>query len=116
MAGGVLAGRAGCRDGRRRRRRHLPRPRPALGGARPFANQHLSGGPGGLAHILEHLGPPTERWWRDLGQVTLTPELAATLVDGVRDELGDLDGSALAARRDSVLAALLEAKSRTELP
>jgi hypothetical protein len=23
-----------------------------------FANQHLSGGPGGLAHILEHLGPP----------------------------------------------------------
>ena len=29
-------------------------------------NQHLSGGPGGIAHILEHLGPPTEAWWRDL--------------------------------------------------
>ncbi len=24
----------------------------------PFVNQHLSGGPGGLAHVLEHLGPP----------------------------------------------------------
>lgn len=82
----------------------------------PFVNQHLSGGPGGLAHILEHLGPPTERWWRDLGQVTLTPELATTLVDGVHAELGDLDGPALAARRDAVLAALLEVKSRTELP
>ena len=26
----------------------------------PFVNQHLSGGDGGLAHILEHLGPPTQ--------------------------------------------------------
>jgi carnitine 3-dehydrogenase len=66
----------------------------------PFLNQHLSGGPGGIAHILEHLGPPTEAWWRDLGQVTLTPELAAKLV----------------ARRDAVLTALLAAKARTELP
>ena len=32
----------------------------------PFVNQHLSGGPGGLAHVLEHLGPPIEAWWRDL--------------------------------------------------
>ena len=48
----------------------------------PFLNQHLSGGAGGIAHILEHLGPPTEAWWRDLGGVTLTPELAAKLVAG----------------------------------
>ncbi|GAA1391376.1 3-hydroxyacyl-CoA dehydrogenase NAD-binding domain-containing protein [Pseudonocardia kongjuensis] len=82
----------------------------------PFANQHLSGGPGGLAHVLEHLGPPTERYWRDLGRVTLTPELARTLVDGVHDELGDTDPAELAARRDAVLAELLDAKSRTDLP
>ena len=44
----------------------------------PFVNQHLSGGPGGLAHDLEHLGPPIEAWWRDLGQPDLTPELDAT--------------------------------------
>ncbi|MCU1359251.1 MAG: 3-hydroxyacyl-CoA dehydrogenase, partial [Ilumatobacteraceae bacterium] len=24
----------------------------------PFATQHLSGGPAGIAHVLEHLGPP----------------------------------------------------------
>lgn len=53
----------------------------------PFANKHLAGGPGGIAHDLEHLGPLTEKWWRDLGQVTLTPELAAKLVAGVDEEL-----------------------------
>ena len=81
----------------------------------PFANQHLSGGPGGIAHVLEHLGPPTEAWWRDLGQVTLTPELVAKLVAGVDEELADVDPAELVARRDAVLTALLEAKARTDL-
>jgi 3-hydroxyacyl-CoA dehydrogenase len=81
----------------------------------PFLNQHLSGGPGGIAHILEHLGPPTEAWWRDLGQVTLTPELNAKLVAGVDDELAGVDPAELIARRDAVLTALLAAKARTGL-
>ena len=81
----------------------------------PFVNQHLSGGPGGLAHVLEHLGPPTEAWWRDLGQVTLTPELNAKLVSGVDDELAGIDPAELVARRDAVLTALLAAKARTGL-
>ncbi len=82
----------------------------------PFANQHLSGGPGGLAHVLEHLGPPTERWWRDLGQVTLSPELATTLVAGVDDELAGRDPVVLAAARDAVIDQLLAAKARHDLP
>ena len=82
----------------------------------PFLNQHLSGGPGGIAHDLEHLGPPTEKWWRDLGQVTLTPELVAKLVAGVDEELAGVDPAELAARRDVVLNALLAAKAQTELP
>jgi len=82
----------------------------------PFANQHLSGGPGGIAHILEHLGPPTEKWWRDLGQVTHTPELKAKIVAGVDEELAGVDPAELVARRDAVLNALLAAKARTELP
>ena len=81
----------------------------------PFANQHLSGGPGGIAHVLEHLGPPTEAWWRDLGQVTLTPELVAKLVAGVDEELAGVDPAELVARRDAVLTALLDAKARTDL-
>ena len=82
----------------------------------PFVNKHLSGGPGGLAHDLEHLGPPTEKWWRDLGQVTHTPELIAKLVAGVNDELAGIDPAELVARRDAVLTALLAAKARTDLP
>ena len=31
----------------------------------PFATQHLSGGEGGIAHVLEHLGPPMVEWWAD---------------------------------------------------
>jgi 3-hydroxyacyl-CoA dehydrogenase len=81
----------------------------------PFLNQHLSGGPGGLAHILEHLGPPTQEWWRDLGRVTLSPELNAKLVSGVDDELAGIDPAELVARRDAVLTTLLAAKARTGL-
>ena len=81
----------------------------------PFLTQHLSGGPGGIAHNLEHLGPPIEAWWRDLGQVTLTPELNAKLVSGVDDELAGIDPAELVARRDAVLTTLLAAKAQTGL-
>ncbi|MEV6876208.1 3-hydroxyacyl-CoA dehydrogenase NAD-binding domain-containing protein [Amycolatopsis sp. NPDC051128] len=83
----------------------------------PFANQHLSGGAGGLAHVLRHLGPPTEAWWRDLGRVHLTPELAETLVAGVDAELAGTDHDRLVAARDAVLDRLLAAKAaQPDLP
>ena len=82
----------------------------------PFLNQDLSGGPGGIAHILEHLGPPTEKWWRDLRPVTLTPELIDTLVAGTADELAGVDRATLVGRRDTVLLALLAAKAGVDLP
>jgi carnitine 3-dehydrogenase len=80
----------------------------------PFATQHLSGGPGGLAHVLEHLGPPMVEWWDDLGTPELTPELVATLVEGVRQELGGRE-QAVAATRDQALRELLETKARLGL-
>ncbi len=83
----------------------------------PFLNQHLSGGAGGLAHVLAHLGPPTEEWWRDLGRVHLTPELAETLVAGVDAELAGTDDHALVTARDAVLHHLLAAKAaQPDLP
>ncbi len=33
----------------------------------PFMNLHLSGGAGGIEHLLAHLGGPIEDWWKDLG-------------------------------------------------
>jgi carnitine 3-dehydrogenase len=82
----------------------------------PFANQHLSGGTGGIAHVLEHLGPPTEAWWRDLRSVKLTPELVAKLVAGVSAPRAGDDRSELVERRDAVLHALLAAKNDVDLP
>jgi carnitine 3-dehydrogenase len=77
----------------------------------PFLNQHLSGGPGGIAHILEHLGPPTERIWETLGTPRMTPELAARIVAGVDEELAGRDLDAIVAERDRVLLQLLAAKA-----
>jgi carnitine 3-dehydrogenase len=80
----------------------------------PIATQHLSGGPGGLAHVLDHLGPPMVDWWADLGSPELTPELVATLVDGVREELGGRE-RAVQAARDRGLREILATKERLGL-
>ena len=80
----------------------------------PIATQHLSGGPGGLAHVLEHLGPPMVDWWADLRQPELSPELTGRLVDGVVAELNGQEREVLA-RRDRALRELLELKDRLGL-
>ena len=80
----------------------------------PIATQALSGGPGGLEHVLEHLGPPMLDWWADLGTPELTPELATALVDGVRDELAGREADVLA-RRDAGLGELVALKDRLGL-
>jgi 3-hydroxyacyl-CoA dehydrogenase len=83
----------------------------------PFLNLHLSGGEGGLRHVLDHLGGPMESWWDDLGHPQLTAELREAAVNGVRDELKGLDLSAMVSRRDELLIMLLRAKeAASELP
>ena len=82
----------------------------------PFLNLHLSGGAGGFAHMLAHLGPPTEAMWRDLGRVELTPEVSALVARAVAERIGGLDLAAVVAERDAVLVGLLKAKAGTGLP
>lgn len=82
----------------------------------PFMNLHLSGGEGGIAHVLAHLGPPIESWWRDLGAPVLTPALVQRVVAGTADELADRPRAALEAARDALLLDLLRAKAETPLP
>ena len=82
----------------------------------PFVNQHLSGGAGGLTHVLEHLGPPMVAWWQDLGRPELTPELAHRLVEGVDQELAGIDQQELVRERDEVLRTLLAAKAHRSRP
>lgn len=77
----------------------------------PLLLQHLSGGPGGMRHLLEHLGPPQEVWMHDLRQVHLDDDLTDTLVAGVDAELAGRDPAALAAQRDEMLVRLLALKA-----
>ena len=77
----------------------------------PFLNLHLSGGAGGIAHVLEHLGPPLESWWRELGNVTLNKDLNGAIARGVTEELGAADLAHLTSQRDDMLLALLRLKA-----
>ena len=77
----------------------------------PFATQHLSGGEAGLAHVLEHLGPPMVEWWKTFCTADWTPELKAALVAGMDDELAGIDQREMLDERDRLLEQLVVAKS-----
>ena len=77
----------------------------------PFMNLHLSGGEGGMQHLLAHLGGPIESWWRDLGQPAMTPALKARVVQGVAEAHGERREDALARSRDDLLIDLMRAKA-----
>jgi 3-hydroxyacyl-CoA dehydrogenase len=78
---------------------HGPGLRWALMG--PFMNLHLSGGQGGMQHLLEHLGGPIESWWRDLGNPAMTAALKDSVVQGVAEARGMRREEELSARATS---------------
>lgn len=74
---------------------------------------HLGGGPGGIAHYLEHLGPSQERRWATLGTPALTPEIRARLIAGVLAEAAGRTVAELKSERDAGLQRALLARGRT---
>lgn len=83
----------------------------------PLAQQSLSGGAGGMRHVLDHLGPPQEVWMHDLGQVHLGEDLKEKLISGVDEELQGRDPAVLAKQRDDMLRELIALKRKYgELP
>jgi carnitine 3-dehydrogenase len=79
----------------------------------PFMNLHLSGGTGGIEHVLAHLGGPIEDWWKDLGAPSMTADLKRKVTEGVAEELGTRRTADLEAARDTLLLDLIRAKSDT---
>jgi carnitine 3-dehydrogenase len=77
----------------------------------PFLNLHLSGGAGGITHVLEHLGPSLEAWWRDLGSVLLNDELNRLIASGLDSALAGVELGDIVARRDQLLLGLLKLKA-----
>ncbi|GLY40565.1 hydroxylacyl-CoA dehydrogenase [Amycolatopsis sp. NBRC 101858] len=76
----------------------------------PFLSFHLGGGPGGLPHFLEHLGPGLRKRWGQLG----TPDLDEETVRLLSEQAGDFGGNVaeLAKARDTAQIALMKALGR----
>lgn len=82
----------------------------------PFGTQYLSGGGHGIAHVLDHLGPPMVQWWADLGDPQLTAELVDRIVSGVDSAIPPATQDDLQHRRDNALRDLLALKETHHLP
>lgn len=77
----------------------------------PFATQHLSGGEGGLAHVLQHLGPPMDEYWQDLLPTRLTDEVRDAVLSSASQQTDAWDIEAVTRERDALLVQLLKLKS-----
>ena len=65
----------------------------------PFRTFHLAGGPGGLPHFIEHLGPGLERRWTQLGSPHFDEPTVALLTEQAAHTFGDYEE--LQRRRDA---------------
>jgi carnitine 3-dehydrogenase len=80
----------------------------------PFMNLHLSGGDGGIGHVIDHLGPPIESWWRDLGDVSFSAKIRDEAVTGIEEELKGYSLAKLNDQRDDVLLSLMALKAKAD--
>jgi len=75
----------------------------------PMLTFHLAGGEGGMAHMLDHLGPSLKAPWTRLEAPELTRELRDAVVDGCVDEAGERSIADLIAERDRAIIAIQRA-------
>jgi len=73
----------------------------------PCLTFHLAGGPGGMAHMLDHFGPALEEPWTRLDAPELTPQLRDRMVAGCELEAAGRSVAELERERDAFLVDLL---------
>ncbi len=73
----------------------------------PMLTFHLAGGPGGMAHMLDHFGPSLRSPWTRLQAPELTPQLRDSVVTGCEAEAGSRTIADLVRERDRRLVDLL---------
>ena len=78
----------------------------------PHLTFHLGGGPGGMRHFIEHLGPLIENCWRETGQPHLTDDVNEKLIAGMAQATEGRTFEELVAERDATLLDLLEMMQR----
>ncbi|ASK66160.1 3-hydroxybutyryl-CoA dehydrogenase [Brachybacterium avium] len=72
----------------------------------PMLTFHLAGGPGGMAHMLDHFGPSLKSPWTRLEAPELTEELRGAVVAGCDDEADGRTVPELVAQRDQAIIAV----------
>lgn len=80
--------------------------------AGPFESYHLGGGPGGIRHLLEHLGPGMVKRWQDLGRPELTDEVVEQLSSAAEERFAGQSFEDRSAARDRVQLAVLAAREQ----
>ncbi|WCM21961.1 3-hydroxyacyl-CoA dehydrogenase NAD-binding domain-containing protein [Paraburkholderia bryophila] len=78
----------------------------------PSLLYHLGGGPGGIEHFFDQFTRPLTEWWHVLGTPELTPEVRATVIKGVHEELESRSQQDLVTYRDAVLMGLLRLRDK----
>ncbi|MEM7533286.1 MAG: 3-hydroxyacyl-CoA dehydrogenase NAD-binding domain-containing protein [Chloroflexota bacterium] len=69
---------------------------------------HLGAGPGGIREFCNRYGDSFHRWWDDLGNTRLTPDVAEQLATGVDAEAQGQDVALMAAQRDALIISMLQ--------
>ncbi|MGY2735067.1 3-hydroxyacyl-CoA dehydrogenase NAD-binding domain-containing protein [Sphingomonas sp. UYP23] len=77
----------------------------------PFLSFHLGGGPGGLQHFIEHLGPPMEAAWQHLGNAAFDDATKALLIEQLGRSYGMSSFYALSETRDAKEVAVINGLS-----
>ena len=80
----------------------------------PFLSFHLGGGPGGLTHFIDHLGPPMEQAWAHLGKATFDEKTKALLAEQLAASYGASSFYALSEIRDDKEVAVINGLAQVE--
>lgn len=78
--------------------------------AGPFESFHLGGGPGGMRHFLEHLGPGMARRWKVVEQPELDEPTVELISGQVEERFAGVGYEQLTEARDRAQLAVIEAR------
>ncbi len=80
--------------------------------AGPFKTFTLGGGPGGLPHFLQHLGPGMEQLWKVLGNPSFDKPTVDLLLAQVSESYGKISYEDLTRERDEQQLAIMKALNK----